>query len=100
MPTVGARVPSDDAPLIEIGHAEIRGQSPLQAPRAKEVVLGSGAPDGRDLLAVDPDHLVALSKPHRAPCANGKHGSHIMPLPLRIEHQIGAPALQLWLPIR
>ena len=47
MPAVRAGMPADNAPLIEIGDAEIGRQRLLQAPRRQKIVLRARSPDRR-----------------------------------------------------
>ena len=88
VPAVGRRVPAHDAPLIEIGHAEIGGADPFQAPRTEEIIFRARAPDRSLALAVNIDFLVALAEPGRAARADGQHGTHVMPLALGVEEKV------------
>jgi len=93
-------MPADDAPLIEIGHAESGRALGLQAPCRKKIVLSARAPDRRLGLAVDIYFLIALAKPRRAAGAHRQHRADIVALARGFQHDI-VPVLlhRIFLPI-
>ncbi len=63
MPAICGGVSADDAPLVEVRCAEVRGARGFESPCGEKIILGAGAPDGGVFFAVDIDFFIAFAKP-------------------------------------
>ncbi len=89
VPAVGAGVPADDSPLVEVGRAEVRRARRLEPPGREEVVFRARAPDRGLFFAVDVDLLIAFAEPGGAARAHAEHCADVVALALgRKDHVV------------
>ena len=88
VPSIRAHARAQPRPLGD-GDAGVEALADVEAPRIVEVVLGAGPLEGRGLLAVHVEEVVALPEPARLRLYHRHHRPHVVAAPCGGEDLVG-----------